>query len=1164
MIKEEEQQVINKEVIKLKDDINKEMSPKNYKDTLLRMIYCEMLGAEVSFGYVFAINNTQHPDILVKRTAYLAVSLFLDEDSELNLLSTHSIRKGLESTNYLEVCAALTTLCSLVNAGTIPAFYPVVEKLIQHPKYMVRQKAVMAMHRMWHKNHSAVDIQRVLRASLCDQKPSVMAAALCCFQEVLRTTLDETKKKTSSLIGSPEEEAQTQFAKANTNLVPAFVQILWQVIEHRLPKSFDYHGVPAPWLQVHLLDILGLLGKDNKAASDQIYDVIIGTMKAAASIPSIASSAVIYECVKTSTKLYPNPSLLKLAGTVIDRFMSSKDNNMRSLGIKALSLIVRRYPSAITQSHHMALIESLESKDETIRRDTLDLLYRMTNAKNVTAIVQKMMDQLKSSTDEYLKKALVTRILQVSERYTPDPKWYLNTLFEVFQLAGSVINTEVAHHFTRMVSEDDSDEETGFKKSAAVILTNQLHKTVIENKVQTLTDVLVQCMAWVIGEYAPLAVSDKNGVESALLDLCDLFQHHQSRPETKLWVITAIGKLIARLGYCPSTALTIIDEAKESPYIDVQQAAYEIAALAKFPQLLALAMPEDASWEEVEVDTSLSFLNTFTASKNTSRRYMPPNQRRAQEIKRAQAATTPTLNFQYPTPAAAAKQAISSNTLLSASSQKGNSLGSESGNKKSLWSADGYAGDTLSSKQPEPEEPTSNLGDLLSGLAISKEKNEVPKASVPEQSPASLVSDISASLHEPQRKEQLRSRETKYDHQKRVEEQKNEEQKNALAASLFAGLDDSQSTGIVGIGKRTKKTQKPAATEISLFSGLSIASSTSPSTPQPAQPKPKPADDLLSDLFGTPSSPSPSVQPATQSNTNSLMDLFNTPSPSQPVSTSSQSIEQMLGISASTTNFSKMLRPGDLSFDAMTCSTAISTNIFTKISPRTKIVPIFKGSNFTINSAVAPNGTSTLATVFITNTGSAPLSNIQLAFSAMPSIGIQNATADMGVQLSQMTAKIDLIKPQEAAAIIFTVKFLAYAPNYGIVVRGNVGAIALPDVVAPLSIADAIRPLNFTTQQFGALWVRFTSEKRLKIATLSSLNDTVKRITDMLNLHAVQVIGNECILCGSVENNANVPQMLCFAHCKYDNNPNVGTILTIRTNDRNFTDSLAQNCMEIA
>lgn len=32
--------------------------------------------------------------------------------------------------------------------------------------------------------------------------------------------------------------------------------ILKQVIEHKLPKEFDYHRMPAPWIQMKILKIL--------------------------------------------------------------------------------------------------------------------------------------------------------------------------------------------------------------------------------------------------------------------------------------------------------------------------------------------------------------------------------------------------------------------------------------------------------------------------------------------------------------------------------------------------------------------------------------------------------------------------------------------------------------------------------------------------------------------------------------------------------------------------------------------------------------------------------------------------------------------------------------------------------------------------------------------
>ena len=65
----------------------------------------------------------------------------------------------------------------------------------------------------------------------------------------------------------------------------------------------------------------------------------------------------------------------------------------------------------------MIVVDCLDDPDETLKRKTLDLLYKMTNPTNVVFISNKLMESLRSSTDEFLRTELVSRITELAERY---------------------------------------------------------------------------------------------------------------------------------------------------------------------------------------------------------------------------------------------------------------------------------------------------------------------------------------------------------------------------------------------------------------------------------------------------------------------------------------------------------------------------------------------------------------------------------------------------------------------------------------------------------------------------------------------------------------------------------------------------------------------------
>ena len=175
---------------------------------------------------------------------------------------------------------------------------PQVVDLLGHQKEAVRKKAIMALHRFYHKSPSSVShLFSHFRKRLCDNDPGVMGATLCPLFDLITVDVNSYK-----------------------DLVLSFVSILKQVAERRLPKGYDYHQMPAPFIQIRLLKILALLGSGDKLASEKMYTVVGDIFRKCDSTSNIGN-AVLYECICCVSSIYPNPKLLEAAADVISRFL---------------------------------------------------------------------------------------------------------------------------------------------------------------------------------------------------------------------------------------------------------------------------------------------------------------------------------------------------------------------------------------------------------------------------------------------------------------------------------------------------------------------------------------------------------------------------------------------------------------------------------------------------------------------------------------------------------------------------------------------------------------------------------------------------------------------------------------------------------------------------
>lgn len=275
----------------------------------------------------------------------------------------------------------------------------------------------------------------------------------------------------------------------------------------------------------------------------------------------------------------------------------------------------------------MSVIECLEDRDETLQRRTLDLLYKMTNPMNVQFITEKLLQFLKGTTDSFLKKDLTIKVCSLAERYAPNNLWYVETITDLFEISGEFVSHRVSQQLMTLIAEgegaeeDDEDADTILRQHSVTIYANLLEKPVSK-----LPQLLIETMAWVLGEYAYL--SPDYSLEEILYKLCELVRKgKQLGVSTRKIVVTAVMKLVAQAGTCPPLAAKIIDDFAKSKDEDLQQRCLEFQKLiTTAPHMLGEVLPVDASCEDVQVDPNLSFMDAFVsqAIANGARPYHKP------------------------------------------------------------------------------------------------------------------------------------------------------------------------------------------------------------------------------------------------------------------------------------------------------------------------------------------------------------------------------------------------------------------------------------------------------------------------------------------------------------------------------------------------------------
>ncbi|THV04951.1 Adaptor protein complex AP-2 alpha subunit [Dendrothele bispora CBS 962.96] len=485
-VRELEEKRINKEMAnirkKFKDGNLDGYQKKKY---VAKIIFTYILGYKVDVGHMEAVNLISSAKYSEKQIGYLAVTLLMHENSDFLRLVVNSIRKDLHGNNEIDNCLALHAIANVGGSEMAEALAEDVHRLLISPtsQSFVKKKAALTLLRLYRKIPDVIPAAEwALRiVSIMDDED--LGVVIC----------------VTSLVMALAQDHLDAFAVCYTKAVDRLRRL---VIEHEYAATYAYYKVPSPWLQVKLLRLLQYYAPSDDPAIRSVLHQVLQTIMENCAEPSRnvqhnnAQHAILFEAIGLAIHLDTNSPLVGTAAVLLARFISSKETNVRYLGLDTMAHLAARAESLEPiKRHQTTIILSLRDKDISVRRRALDLLYSMCDSSNSEVIVGELLRYLKVA-DYALREEMVLKIAILTEKYASSYKWYVDTILQLISAAGDHVGEEVWYRVVQIVTNTEDLQEYAAKVVFEHLKTPSTHES------------LVKVGGYILGEYGHLIANE--------------------------------------------------------------------------------------------------------------------------------------------------------------------------------------------------------------------------------------------------------------------------------------------------------------------------------------------------------------------------------------------------------------------------------------------------------------------------------------------------------------------------------------------------------------------------------------------------------------------------------------------------------------------------------
>ncbi|XP_053752831.1 AP-3 complex subunit delta-1 isoform X2 [Panthera pardus] len=272
------------------------------------------------------------------------------------------------------------------------------------------------------------------------------------------------------------------------------------------------------WVLIKIIKLFGALTPLEPRLGKKLIEPLTNL------IHSTSAMSLLYECVNTVIAVLislssgmPNHSAsIQLCVQKLRILIEDSDQNLKYLGLLAMSKILRTHPKSV-QAHKDLVLQCLDDKDESIRLRALDLLYGMVSKKNLVEIVKKLMSHVDKAEGTTYRDELLTKIIdicsQCNYQHITNFQWYISVLVELTRLEGTRHGHLIAAQMLDVAIRVKAIRKFAVSQMSALL--DSAHLVASSTQRNGICEVLYAA-AWICGEFSEHLQEPQQTLEAML------------------------------------------------------------------------------------------------------------------------------------------------------------------------------------------------------------------------------------------------------------------------------------------------------------------------------------------------------------------------------------------------------------------------------------------------------------------------------------------------------------------------------------------------------------------------------------------------------------------------------------------------------------------------